>query len=105
MKKTQELIEELIEELMLQTSTKDEDAIKAYIEIVGEDYATAGGFEESYQGSFSSDEDFARDMAENTCDVNFRNLSWPMYCIDWEYAAKELMMDYSEAEGYYFRNL
>ena len=26
-------------------------------------------------------------------------------CIDWEFASRELMYDYFEVDGYYFRNL
>jgi len=59
---------------------------------------------EAYSGEFKSDAEFAEDMAEQTCDIDFRSLSWPLTCIDWEQAAKELMYDYSEANGYYFRN-
>ena len=44
-------------------------------------------------------------MAENIGIVDFKNQPWPQYCIDWEYAARDLMMDYSEQDGYYFRNL
>lgn len=59
---------------------------------------------EAYQGQFNSDEDFAQDMAEQLGSID-KNASWPMNCIDWEYAAKELMYDYSESNGHYFRNL
>jgi len=59
---------------------------------------------EAYAGEYRSDEDFAEEMAEQTCDIDFRNLSWPQNCIDWEQAAKELMYDYTEVNGYYFRN-
>lgn len=34
-----------------------------------------------------------------------KNASWPNTCIDWEQAARELMCDYSESNGYYFRSL
>lgn len=43
-------------------------------------------------------------MAEQLGDVPKDN-HWPLYCIDWEWAARELMMDYAEQDGYYFRNL
>ena len=63
-----------------------------------------GNIDEAYSGSFNSDSDFAEDMAEQTCDIDFRSLNWPLTCIDWEHAAREIMYDYSEANGYYFRN-
>lgn len=60
--------------------------------------------DEAYSGSFKDDEEFAEDMAEQVGAID-RDAKWPMNCIDWEYAAKELMYDYSEHNGYYFRNL
>ena len=30
---------------------------------------------------------------------------WPFTRIDWEWAAKDLMMDYSEQGGHYFRSM
>lgn len=58
--------------------------------------------EEAYQGKFGSDEDFAQDMAEQLGEIP-KDAHWPLYCIDWEHAARELMMDYNEHDGYYFR--
>ena len=62
---------------------------------------------DSYNGKFSSDEEFAMDMAEETGarPETGSGTGWPLYCIDWEYAARDLMMDYSEQDGFYFRNV
>jgi antirestriction protein len=60
--------------------------------------------EEAYSGEFSNDEDFAEEMAESLGAID-RNASWPQNCIDWEFAAKELMYDYSSSNNHYFRNL
>lgn len=60
--------------------------------------------DEAYSGSFSDDEEFAEDTAEQLGAID-KDAKWPMNCIDWEYAAKELMYDYSEHNGHYFRNL
>lgn len=60
--------------------------------------------QEAYQGEYSSDENFAQEMAEQLGSID-KNASWPQNCIDWEFAAKELMYDYSEHNGHYFRNL
>lgn len=57
-----------------------------------------------YEGYFGSDEDFAENMAEQTGAVD-KDAKWPMNCIDWTYAAKELMYDYTESDGHYFRNI
>jgi len=59
---------------------------------------------EYVQGEIEDDEDFAYETAESIGAID-KNASWPQTCIDWEQAAKELMYDYSEHNGYYFRNL
>lgn len=64
----------------------------------------ADDIEEAYQGSYKDDEDFAQEMADQLGAID-KNAQWPMNCIDWEYAAKELMYDYSEHNGHYFRNI
>jgi hypothetical protein len=51
-------------------------------------------------------EQHARDLAED-CGMVSSNQSWPNYCIDWEYAARELKHDYSSTHidglTYWFR--
>ena len=76
-----------------------EDVIKGALEcdVQPEDIA------EAYQGHYHSDEAFTQDLAEQLGSIK-DDLSWPYTCIDWERAAHELMMDYSEANGHYFRN-
>ena len=97
-KETQDARDALIE------GGADEGAVDAYITLgTGDDDLL--DFEEAYQGQYEDDEEFAQEMAENTGSVDFKNQSWPQYCIDWEYAARDLMTDYSEQNGYYFRNL
>lgn len=77
---------------------------QAYIDNVGAEYATAEAAEDSYQGEWDNDVDFAMYFAEECGDIP-KNMHWPLYCIDWEYAARDLMMDYFEVDGHYFRNL
>lgn len=60
--------------------------------------------DEAYQGSYKDDEDFAYETAMSIGAID-KNASWPNSCIDWEHAAKELMYDYSEHNGHYFRSL
>lgn len=93
-------LEELMEELDHNT---DEEAVKAYIGIVGEEYAKAEDFEESYQGKWDSDEDFVQQLLEDCGDLP-KDLP-PYIYIDWERTARDVMMDYSEDDGYYFRNI
>ena len=38
-------------------------------------------------------QEYAQDLAED-CGMGDTNASWPMNCIDWEQAARELQMDY-----------
>lgn len=80
-----------------------EEIVSAYESIIGVEYATKEGLDESYVGEYSSDEEFAKEMADQTGAV-IDDLAWPNYCIDWERAARELMMDYTEEHGHYFYN-
>ena len=58
--------------------------------------------EEAYQGEYRDDEEFAEEMAEQMGLIT-EKAQWPHYCIDWEWAAREVMTDYCEEDGYYFR--
>lgn len=90
----------------------DEAAVDAYIAL-GIDDDDLSNFTESYEGKFDSDVEFSQQVAENlglcsdpscgshdTCTA-----AWPYTCIDWEWAARELMNDYGEQDGHYFRNI
>lgn len=82
------------------------DAVRAYISALSmeaNNNINLSNFGEAYQGEFLSDEDFARYIADETGETIAER--WPYYCIDWERAAKELMMDYYEADGHYFRSM
>ena len=80
------------------------EAVKAYISLGIESDDGFENFEEAYSGEFSSDQEFAQQQAEDLGLIN-EAATWPNNCIDWEQAARELMYDYSEADGYYFRNI
>lgn len=54
-----------------------------------------------YVGSYSSDADFAQQWAEDTGSIN-TSLGWPYTCINWEWAAHDLMMDHDSFAGHYF---
>lgn len=43
--------------------------------------------------------DYAREFAEDIGAMPEGN-AWPTYCIDWEYAARELRMDYTSVRFY-----
>lgn len=58
--------------------------------------------EESYQGEYRSDADFAETFAEDLGLINDQ-CNWPYNNIDWASAAVDLMHDYYESNGHYFR--
>jgi len=78
------------------------DACKAYLDYTIDD--DLADFEESYSGQFDSDADFAKEQAESCGSID-NQAHWPNNCIDWEQASSELMMDYYEQDGYYFRQM
>lgn len=41
---------------------------------------------------------YAQQLAEDCGDINPHQDQWPYNCIDWEYAAEELKMDYTELD-------
>jgi antirestriction protein len=80
----------------------NEEAVIAYVGLgIGDD--DLSNFEEAYQGEWSCDEVFVQELLEDTGDLP-KDLP-PYLHIDWESTARDIMMDYSEQDGYYFRNL
>ena len=78
-----------------------EEAIDAYLELGIEADDGLEDFEEAYQGDWKSDEDFVEDLLS---DIGVLP-DLPSYVhINWERTARDVMMDYSEENGY-FRNL
>src|SRR5262249_21618457 len=43
-------------------------------------------------------EDYARELAEDLHGDAIRQASWPLLCIDWEKAARELQQDYTSVD-------
>ncbi|MCK5608943.1 antirestriction protein ArdA [Candidatus Pacearchaeota archaeon] len=59
--------------------------------------------DEAYNGAWSSDENFVQQLLEDTGCIPS---DLPGYVhIDWESTARDIMMDYCEHDGHYFRNL
>jgi antirestriction protein len=94
------LISELFDYLNILKGCFNEEALYEYVN-AGYD---ANDFDEAYSGRFDSDADFAENLADELGYLD-KNVSWPYTCIDWEWAARDLMYDYFEVGGYYFRNL
>lgn len=78
----------------------NEEAVLAYVSVNGD--FRPDEFEENYYGKFDSDEDFARELADSVGALQEEN-RWPYTCIDWEQAAREIMYDFCEQHGHYFR--
>lgn len=78
------------------------DACRSYLELMSTD--DLADFSEAYAGQFDNDEEFSQDLAEQIGAID-RQANWPNNCIDWEMASREIMNDYVESDGFYFRNL
>lgn len=78
------------------------EAIDAYIELgTGDD--DLSDFTEAYVGEYKNDADFTQNLIE---DMGVIPADLPSYIhIDWKRTAFDIMLDYSEQDGYYFRNL
>ena len=60
--------------------------------------------EDAYEGAYYDDETFAAELADSLGSVPDSDAPWPLGYIDWERAARDLMLDYFEHAGFYFRN-
>ena len=92
--------EEKLEDINMYRSIPEDVALE-YINETGDDELS--DLDEAYEGEYDSDKDFAMQMADNLGVERLR--SWPGNYIDWEMATRDLMMDYTEIQGHYFRNL
>ena len=96
----------------------DKDIVSGYMEnnhatidVIEEDHVAMkvewdevrSAIDDSYQGRYCDDETFAQELAESMGSVP-TTFTWPTSYIDWERAARDLMMDYYEVNGCYFRS-
>jgi antirestriction protein len=88
-------IDEILE---LENRGNDPEMIKAGI-VCGISFEN---MEEAYEGQYDSDEDFVQQLLEET-EEGIKDLP-PYIHIDWEWTAQDIMMDYCEENGYYFRS-
>ncbi len=87
------------------------DEVRILIDNLGEEVVKAGleagiglsTLEEAYQGECDSDEEFVQELIESCGDVP-KDLPNYIY-IDWVRTARDVMMDYTEQNRYYFRNI
>jgi antirestriction protein len=76
-------------------------AVSAWAEDYGPaevDLSDLSDFEDAYQGTYDSEQDFAQELAEEIGAIP-EDLAWPMACIDWGQATRELFMDYWSASA------
>lgn len=83
---------EVAERADILSHADDADALLAYWRSVGGDLADADDtFADAYCGEWQDGEDFAQDLAEQLGAVD-SHTQWPMSCIDWAAAWRELEM-------------
>lgn len=88
-----------------EASYLDMEVIEAYLDNMGSaDGVSIADIEEAYQGQWSSDEDFAEELLDSTGGLSGMDESLKCY-FDYSAFARDLMYDYFESNGYYFRNL
>ena len=64
---------------------------------MGGDHQWNGAWYPGYLIRDSHFKDYAMELADDIGAI-YRNASWPLTCIDWDQAARELQMDYSSVE-------
>lgn len=80
----------------------DDDAKAAYMKNIGE--WNSDNFDDAYQGEYESDEAFAEQLSDDIGMLDEVPENLRCY-FDFERFARDLMMDYFEVDGYYFRSL
>lgn len=84
-------------ENILNDSSRGED----FLEAVFECDIQLSDIDESYQGQYSSDEEFTEQLISDRYSFDLPNFVY----IDWERTARDVMMDYFKHNGYYFGNI
>lgn len=83
----------------IDNTSYDKDVIDAAIDCD----VSIDDIDEAYNGSFNSDEDFTQNLLD---DLGYIPKDFPSWIeIDWEATASNVMQDYVESHGHYFRYL
>ena len=69
------------------------------------EHATEENFDEFYRGRFDSPEEFAKEQVESCEDLESTLPPYIYRHLDWDGIASDLMADYFEEDGHYFRCL
>ena len=82
----------------------DEAVYQAYIDLgiyADDNDVTANEVEGAYNGQWDNDEEFAQDLFESLYEIPDH-----LHCyVNWSHVARDLMMDYLEQDGHYFRQV
>jgi antirestriction protein len=84
-----------------QFSSLEEEVISAYFDNCG--VSSLDDVEEAYAGEHNSDEEFAVQLLDDTGELDPSSMLGRYF--DYEKFARDLMYDYFEVDGHYFRNL
>lgn len=77
--------------------------LEAYAYLVGKECFELSECEDAYQGKYDSDKDFTKELFESG--YGFDDIPSHVWnYIDWDKMSYDYMMDYSQHNGYYFRN-
>lgn len=83
----------------------DTETIEAFADLGNYDIEDIDSFfdalEESYQGAYDNDEDFVQQLLEDTGCIPTDLLNY--IHIDWQSTARDIIYDYYESNGHYFR--
>lgn len=83
----------------IDSTSYDKDVVDAAIDCE----ISIDDIDEAYNGSFNSDEDFTQNLLD---DLGYIPKDFPRWIeIDWEATASNVMQDYVESHGHYFRVL
>lgn len=86
---------------------EDREILAAYQEATSNANPSIEDAREHFQGVHDTERDFAQQLAEDIGAIS-DDARWPYTCIDWDQAARELMMDYTavrrDAGLYVFRD-
>jgi antirestriction protein len=78
----------------LELDEDDRELLAAYRDCMNDDGADIDKARDAFQGIHDTERDFAQQLADDIGAIP-ADATWPMNCIDWDQATRELMMDYT----------
>lgn len=94
--------EETFDSIKSYAELSENEAFRAYVDYYGVDSFDEDDFNDRYEGSFSSEEDFAEWLVD---EIGMENIQNKDYYFDYEKFARDLFMsDFDFVDGYVFRS-